>query len=109
MATEASLTNVFDAVLQFPTFFLNSILYVLSCFADLFLSVLDLVYSFIATIVNIILCVLNFLPNVMESYFGWLFELSPTFEVFFYVSIYLLYIIVSLRLVKLLWDLLPIA
>lgn len=109
MATEATLTNVFDAVLQFPTFLLNSILYVLNCLADFFLSILDLVYVLISTTINIILCVLNFLPNVMESYFGWLFELSPTFEVFFYISIYLLYIIITLRLIKLLWDLLPVA
>ena len=109
MATEATLTNVFDAVLQFPTFLLNSILYVLNCLADFLLNIIDLVYVLISTFVNIILCVLNFLPNVMESYFGWLFELSPTFEVFFYISIYLLYIIIILRLIKLLWDLLPVA
>ena len=105
----ADITNVFDAVIQFPTYLLVCILYFLVCALDLLLSVIDLVYSPIAVIFNIFLSFLNFLPNVIITYFSWLFDLSPMFEVFVTVSIYILYIIIVLRLVKLVWDLLPVA
>lgn len=103
------ITTVFDAIIQFPVYLTNGLIYVFVSFADFLMGIVDLIYAPISTVLNIILLALNFIPDVMTSYFGWLFELSPVFQVLLFVSLYTIYLIIIFRLIKLLWDLLPIA
>lgn len=102
------LSNIFDVVSEFPVYLSSGIIYVLVSIVDLILSIVDLFYSMLATVLNIILYILNFLPNLITLYLGWLFELHPMFESLVLTSIYLIYIIVVVRLLKLLWDLIPV-